>query len=154
MIRIISHRGNLNGKICGEENNPRYVLDAMRKDFDVEVDVWLVGGSFFLGHDEPKYKVSIDFLKNDRLWCHAKNSESLELMIKSNINCFWHESDKFTMTSRNLLWCYYENYHPLGITVLKEVEFGDIEIPKNILGICTDFPERWRDKFVQSLHNI
>jgi hypothetical protein len=154
MINIISHRGNLDGVISNEENNPEYVLEALRKDFDVEVDVWLYGGYLFLGHDAPKFKISTDFLKNDRIWCHAKNVESLEFMIKNNLNCFWHESDKFTITSKKFLWCYYDNYHPLGITVLKENKFNDVKIPDNILGICTDFPKKWREKFVKNLHNI
>lgn len=147
-MKIISHRGNLYGRIEKDENNPFYIERALLDGFDVEIDVWLIKNKFFLGHDGPVYEIGIDFLNNKRLWCHAKNSESLEAMLNNSVHCFWHESDRFTITSNGQVWCYYNNYHPLGITVLKENEFGTVEIPKNTFGICTDFAGRWRESIV------
>lgn len=46
------------------------------------------------------------------------------------------------------IWCYPGNYHPIGITVLKENKFNDVKIPDNILGICTYFSINWRNYFV------
>ncbi len=67
---LISHRGNLNGVIVERENSIDYVEEALSQGFDVEIDVWDIFGSYFLGHDEPKYLVKKDFLKIDGLWCH------------------------------------------------------------------------------------
>ena len=50
----ISHRGNLDGINPELENNPKYISNALEKNFDVEVDAWFVNGKFYLGHDEPK----------------------------------------------------------------------------------------------------
>ena len=43
----ISHRGNLDGKSEKDENNPEYVMNAVKKGFDVEIDVWFKEGNFF-----------------------------------------------------------------------------------------------------------
>ena len=37
----ISHRGNIEGKSEKNENNPEYIMKAVDKGFDVEIDVWL-----------------------------------------------------------------------------------------------------------------
>ena len=57
----ISHRGNLDGKSEKDENNPEYVMNAVKKGFDVEIDVWFKEGNFFLGHDDPKFKIERNF---------------------------------------------------------------------------------------------
>ena len=60
---FIAHRGNLNGPNKEMENKPEYILKALNKDFYVEIDVWYINNSFFLGHDNPDYKIDIEFLK-------------------------------------------------------------------------------------------
>ena len=110
MIQTIAHRGNTKGK-TENENRPVYIVNASKHHF-VEVDVWYVKDKFFLGHDEPTYEVSIDFLKNDRFFCHAKNIEALHRMLKEpDIHCFWHENDLVTLTSKGYVWKYPEVYY-------------------------------------------
>ena len=53
-MKLISHRGNINGRIENYENNPDYIDDTIRLGYDVEVDVWMIEGVLFLGHDEPQ----------------------------------------------------------------------------------------------------
>ena len=43
---FISHRGNLNGKKKKLENKPVYIKDAIKKGFNVEVDVWYTDGFY------------------------------------------------------------------------------------------------------------
>lgn len=104
---FISHRGNLTGKAGEEwENHPDYINEALNKKFNVEIDVWFIKNNFFIGHDEPKYKIQDSFLKNKFLWCHAKNEEALEVLLNRKLHCFWHETDKYTITSKGYIWCY------------------------------------------------
>ena len=56
-----------------------------------------------------------------------------------DINCFWHETDKMTLTSIGIPWCYPNTYMGKGITV----EYDYRPIP-NIYGICTDYCLKWR----------
>ena len=37
---LISHRGNLKGINPQRENEPLYIVEALEKGFDVEIDVW------------------------------------------------------------------------------------------------------------------
>jgi len=105
-VKAISHRGNLRGPDKDTENLPGQVTKAVNSGFDCEIDVWKISDKFFLGHDDPRYEIGVDFLKNGRLWCHAKNLEALESMLYNNIHCFWHETDKFTITSKGYIWTF------------------------------------------------
>jgi glycerophosphoryl diester phosphodiesterase len=134
---VIAHRGNLNGPNPAQENSPEYIQRAIDAGFDVEIDVWVLNGHVYLGHDHPHYKVTVDFLRNPSFWCHAKNFDALEFMLnESDIHCFWHETDKFTITSEGVIWTYPNNItgqHSVIVT-------NDPVTSKNIFGVCTDFP--------------
>tara|TARA_B100000686_G_scaffold354186_1_gene463125 strand:- start:12749 stop:13165 length:417 start_codon:yes stop_codon:yes gene_type:complete len=131
---LISHRGNLNGK-SDRENQPDYIEEALAQGFDVEIDVWDIFGSYFLGHDEPKYLVKKDFLKNDGLWCHAKNIQGLYSMLEDNIHCFWHQEDDVTLTSEGYMWTYPgKDLTKNSIAVLPDNK-PDVEVA----GVCSDF---------------
>lgn len=109
MIKI-AHRGNFNGP-SKKENAPEQIQLALDLGYHVEVDVWFDRGDFYLGHDAPQYRVDSDFLKNERLVCHAKNFVALLKMITNpSIHCFWHEKDFCTLTSKGWVWKYPEVY--------------------------------------------
>lgn len=143
-MKIISHRGNLAGRKSECENNPTYIQRALDLGFDVEIDVWYVDGQFFLGHDSPTYLVDPCWFRGKSLWCHAKNREALEEMIVAeDITCFWHETDKMTMTSDGFLWMYPGNYSSLGVTVW--LGTPEETIPY-MWGVCTDYPSDWKNR--------
>lgn len=141
----ISHRGNILGKNEDRENSPEYIFEALKKGFNVEIDVWFKEGNFFLGHDYPKYLVDYKFLINDNLWCHAKNIEALLEMKNYVIHYFWHETDTVTLTSKNYVWAYpTKNFPKNSIAVLPELNEGYI---KNCKGICSDFILDYKKKY-------
>lgn len=110
-IKKIAHRGNFNGKNEHLENTVKYIEKALSLGYLVEVDVWCVENKFYLGHDAPNYEVSINYLKNEKLICHAKNLQALMQLSKiDNVHYFWHENDDFTITSEGWLWKYPEVY--------------------------------------------
>jgi hypothetical protein len=137
-MKIISHRGNINGKDLSLENDPKQILKVIELGLDCEVDVWNIDGCYYLGHDFPKHPIKEKFLENSFLWCHAKNFKALNSMnLNKKIHYFWHQNDNFTLTSKNIIWTYpnqqtYEN----SIIVL-----NDKQAPPSIcFGICTDYP--------------
>jgi hypothetical protein len=138
---LISHRGNINGK-SEQENHPSHIDYALKQGFDVEIDVWKVNEvEWYLGHDEPQYKIDLEFLKNDKLWCHAKNIKALFDMYNNNIHCFWHQEDDVTLTSKGYLWTYpNKELTENSICVLPEKQEIDI---KKCAGICSDYIVRW-----------
>jgi hypothetical protein len=138
-MKIISHRGNLNGPSVDLENNPTHINKVIEFGYDVEIDLWFKNKKFYLGHDEPIYQIDKYWLLNKKnyLWIHLKNIEALEIDFLNTLNYFWHESDKLTLTSKGIPWCYPGIYVKNGITVVQDNSIVD----KDILGICTDYPQ-------------
>jgi len=152
-MRIISHRGNLRGREEDQENTPGRIDHCISIGLDVEVDVWKIDDEWFLGHDYPKTKISIDFLEERKynLWVHCKNISALGGLFLENFNgnYFWHEEDKYTMTSKGFLWTYpakdYAETFPNQIIL----DFSEMPIDtinsykeKNIYGLCVDYAEQ------------
>ena len=135
---LISHRGNIDGPNIKSENHPDYIKNALLKGFHVEIDVWFQDGSFLLGHDYPAYKVDESFLRNDRLWCHAKNLNALEKMLQDpKIHCFWHQEDDFSITSMGYIWTHpKKSLCSKSVIVLKD-KFDPQGL--NCFGVCSDF---------------
>lgn len=139
---LISHRGNTQGANESKENSPEYIMEALNQGFDVEVDVWFKDGEFYLGHDKAQYKTDYKFLMNEKLWCHAKNVESLIEMKKYSIHYFWHEYDNVTLTSKNYIWAFPRLKNiPGTIAVLPELSNGTTEGCK---GICSDYISNYK----------
>jgi hypothetical protein len=144
-MKLISHRGNINGPKPDMENSPDYIEKALKLGYDVEIDVWFSGDDFYLGHDYPKYKILETFLESDKIWSHAKDINSLVRMIQNKkINCFWHQNDDFTITSKGVIWTYPgKDLTNNSICVLPERSNYDLESIKNCYGVCSDFIKRY-----------
>jgi hypothetical protein len=142
---LISHRGNLNGPNEDRENSPYYIMEAIDEGYDVEVDLWWVNGRVYLGHDEPQYEVSDEWLgeRIDKLWVHCKNVDSLNWIRNTSLHYFWHEQDTLTLTSKNYMWVYPGKQPIIGsIAVMPETHNDDIS---NCLGVCSDFIKKYND---------
>ncbi len=140
---LIAHRGNINGPSHTDENSPEYITRALGIGFDVEIDVWSIENRWYLGHDEPTYLVNSNFLQNQNLWCHAKNINALYGMMELNIpNYFWHETDKFTLTSSGYIWTYPGNVIT-SKSILVIVD-DSINHNENIYGVCSDYVSKLR----------
>lgn len=138
-MKIIAHRGNIAGRNPKYENHPDYILDAIHAGYEAEIDVWWKDGRWFLGHDSPEYSTSSSFLENKKLWCHAKNFEALEIMLKnSKIHCFWHQKDDYTMTSQGYIWTYPGKTIGASSVIVKPEE-NDFLISPHAHGVCTNF---------------
>ena len=143
---LISHRGNLNGKNEKFENHPNYIQDAKKKGFDVEIDVWFKDNNFYLGHDKPNEKIEQDFLLDhkEKLWIHCKNLQGLEVFNTYDVlNFFWHENDKYTLTSKNFIWTYPEEKTGENSIIVSL----DSNVPEGrYIGICSDNIEKIKNK--------
>lgn len=136
---FISHRGNLNGP-NPLENKPSYVEDAIKSGYGVEVDLWKTKKGLYLGHDEPKYKVSYKWLiDSEALWIHCKNIDALDYMTGVGLsNYFWHQNDDYTLTSAGYIWTFPgKKLTRDSICVIPEKEYnGNL---RKCAGICSDY---------------
>ena len=136
---LISHRGNLNGKEKNE-NSPTLINKRLNENFNVEIDVWYENNQFYLGHDNPEYRIDINFLMTLNLWIHCKNSNALSEIGKyKNINYFYHNIDNYTLTSKGYIWVFPgKELINNSIAVLPEItEYSDEDL-KICYGICSD----------------
>ena len=136
---LISHRGNLNGKEKNE-NSPVLINKRLNENFNVEIDVWYENNQFYLGHDNPEYKIDINYLMTSNLWIHCKNSKALSEISKyKNINYFYHNIDNYTLTSKGYIWVFPgKELINNSIAVLPEItEYSDEDL-KICYGICSD----------------
>lgn len=138
-MKFISHRGNLNGKNPETENLWEQIDKCLALHYDVEIDVWYVNNKFYLGHDHPVFMIDIELLENTKLWCHAKNYEALQQLKNYNINYFWHENDKYTLTSHGFIWAYPgQSIGKNTICVMPELSNYSVLDLNSCYGICSD----------------
>ena len=143
IMKLISHRGNISKKIPSLENHPDYIMDAVKKGYDVEIDVRLHKNRIYLGHDKPQYLLTDKLLKfSSKLWFHAKNLEALPYLKKNRLIYFWHQTDDVVLTSNGFWWTYPgKKLFKNSICVLPK------KFKKNIIcaGICSDEIERFNN---------
>lgn len=140
---LISHRGNINGRMESLENNPTQIDMTIKQGYDVEIDIWYKDGILWLGHDKPDYDIDLIFLTDriTKLWVHCKNIEAVvyftEIFQEYPFNFFWHQEDNITLTSLNHIWAY-PGKQPIkgSIAVMPEL-FNDNTT--KCLGICSDY---------------
>lgn len=146
-MKLIAHRGNTEGPDPTMENRPEYIDLAVAKGFDVEIDVWVVDGDVWLGHDGPQYKVPVQFLYERAaiLWCHAKNLAALQFLLKIDLHVFSHDNDDYILTSKGCIWAYPGK--PITndtICVMPERASYSHEELRNCRGICSDLVSQIR----------
>jgi hypothetical protein len=145
---LVSHRGNINGRIESWENEPTYIDLAISKGYDVEIDIWYKDGKIYLGHDESQYGIDFIWIRDrfSKLWIHCKNIDALLLFKECEfpINYFWHQEDDVTITSKGYFWTYPgKQLTRNSIAVMPEIkEFDNIEIS---YGICSDYIENYKN---------
>jgi hypothetical protein len=140
--RLIAHRGNTQGVQKERENEPEYLLEALKAGYYVEADVWYTTFQgvvlWFLGHDKPEYYVEDDFLKTPKIYFHAKSVQTFYQLLQHHpeVNCFFHQNDDVTLTSEKEIWTYPgKELTPKSIIVLRP---GDPFPNVPVYGICAD----------------
>ena len=150
---IIAHRGNLNGENKDWENHPNYIQKAIDNKFQVEIDLRVIKGVLWLGHDIPQYEVSMEWLyqKRNDLWIHTKNFEALALLAKKKdeFKYFWHTCDSFVITSTHQIWAHDLNElndPSNSIVPLLDHESLNSKFKSAYYAICTDYSNLCKKK--------
>lgn len=142
MIKI-AHRGNYAGRNAERENTTSYIEEAIAAGYDVEVDAWLLGESWYLGHDFPSEIVDRSFFERPQIWTHCKNLVGyVSLYNNPKAHVFWHNRDEFVYTSKGIKWANVGVITYDGIMVMPEYNSLTTVQLKNKsiepLGICSD----------------
>ena len=153
-MRLIAHRGNLLGPRKEKENNPIYVLSALNKSFECEVDLRVMNGKLYLGHDGPDYLVPESFLLDWRsaLWIHCKNLPAFEWVLSNkDVNGFWHEQDQFALTTKFHIWTAHRENTTARTVLVDNSPDAISRTPKDLEGLCGDYVGVAKDRKINSL---
>jgi hypothetical protein len=138
----ISHRGLIKGPNPIGENNPVDLIGAISMGFDVEADIWLTDGGFFLGHDSPEHPIDIEFIEaiKDETWFHCKNIDALSYFTNEmpEAKFFWHQNDDHTLTSNGYIWTY-PGKPITNKSIVVLLEPTDLTLFENAYGVCTKY---------------
>jgi len=153
-MKIISHRGNLNGPNKQTENTIESIKLAINLGFDVEIDVWYIDNILYLGHDSDSLITDNNFhnflLKNaSKLWIHCKNIESLVYLLNfKELNLFGHSDDEYVLTSKHNIFCKPGvPTNEKSIIVMPEMSPSYSEESfNNCYGVLTDYPMNIKEK--------
>jgi hypothetical protein len=141
-MKKIAHRGNVYGPNPILENQPQHLLNAIKMGYDVEVDTWLINDVLYLGHSEPIHKIDLSFLIDisDKAWFHCKNLEALCMFSKTLKFCnfFWHQEDRYTLTSKGYIWTYPGNTTS-EFSVLVDLDLTSSIDQYSLYGLCSDY---------------
>ena len=140
-MKIISHRGNVRGPLADRENRPSYIDCAIGNGYDVEIDVRLIAGQLWLGHDEPQYKVEHSWLqpRKEYLWIHCKDLASAKECWEYQSFC--HTFDPYTYTSTGKIWLHdlsMKSDNNVIIPMIDDIEYAPMN--GQPYAICTDYP--------------
>jgi hypothetical protein len=147
-MKLIAHRGLVDGPNTELENRPDQLMLAISLGFDCEIDLRVVDGKLWLGHDAPQYPVDQDFISHPNFWIHAKNLEALRFLSSTSLNYFWHQEDDYVITTHGYIWTYPEkSLTDKSIRLMPE--WADPELTtifdNDCYGICSDYVSKIRD---------
>lgn len=147
-MKYIAHRGLFEGPDKEKENHPEQIRAALRKGYDCEVDVWFIKKEWWLGHDEPQYKVEDSFIDKPGLWLHCKNLDAFyELStIPFKYVYFWHQEDDFTLTSNEVIWTYPGKHltnNSVAVVPERCPSYWEYVKSLDLVGVCTDYVEKF-----------
>ena len=147
-MKLIAHKGNVNGPDPSTENTPEKIDWCIEKGYDVEVDIRYnpETDKFYLGHDGPDSVVNWWWLagRQANLWIHCKDLTTLhEFTAKtSGYNYFWHQGDDYTLTSKRYIWSSPGKTYSENTVIVEQDPLALLDY--NCYGICSDYVGRMR----------
>lgn len=143
-MKLISHRGNINGTISSEENKPSYIDCAIQSGYDVEIDVRFINNQFYLGHDNPDYIVNDVWIleRRDNLLIHCKDLDSVcEFKRRGwDLKCFCHVADPYVLTSDGYVWIHDLTLNLNDRCIIPLITMDDVRLYNKgiVYAVCTD----------------
>ena len=147
-MKLIAHKGNINGPNPAIENNPEQIDVCITAGYDVEIDLWWDAEErkLWLGHSERQYEITWWWLagRSNHLWIHCKDFPTLHEFTTntSGYNYFWHQGDDYTLTSKRHIWSSPGKPYNENTVIVEEDPLALHDY--NCYGICSDYVGRMR----------
>ena len=135
IVLLISNCGNTSGSIPSLENDPEYVLRAVKEGFNCKVDIWFGRKSeddleqFYTGTNGLEFPVNSDFLSTTGLWLRPMNMIAWDMAGR-----FWSHCNVVDDIGSESMRSYASN----GIEWVQDARFIPYDVEKTIFSWTED----------------
>jgi len=141
---IISHLGNINGRIPEQENTLKYLQEALKAGWHICVDVVFRSGGFLLPHASGFTPVPPSFFSKHRVWSRCQNAETLDALCNIGAHAVLATESPLTLTSSQFIWTLPpRELAPRSIAVFPEMADSNWLFDHEPAGLCSNEPARY-----------
>ena len=138
---IISHLGNIAGRVPERENTIKYLQEALKAGWHVMADVQFVNGAFILPHDNGFSAAPPSFFSNQRVWSRCQNAETMDALCNIGAHAFIAGDSPLALTSAQFIWTLPpRELSPRSIAVYPELAETDWLEQYEPAGLCSNEP--------------
>ena len=101
---IISHLGNIDGRLPDKENRLSYLKAALKAGWHVCADVVFYNSGFLLPYQNGFDPAPMSFFSQSRVWSRCHDAETLDALCNIKAHAFFTSDSGHTLTSEQFVW--------------------------------------------------
>lgn len=141
---IISHLGNIDGRVPERENTLPYIKEALAAGWHVCIDVWYTNGNFVLPTTHGWQPVPPSLLSNYRVWARTHDPETIDALCTIKAHCVIATESPVALTSEQFIW----SLPPTPLVSRAIAVFPELAEPGWLeqyepAGLCSNEPARY-----------
>lgn len=141
---IISHLGNIDGRVPERENTLPYIKEALAAGWHVCIDVWYTNGSFVLPAARALQPIPPSLLSNCRVWARTHDPETIDALCTIKAHCVIAAESPVALTSEQFIW----SLPPTPLVSRAIAVFPELAEPGWLeqyepAGLCSNEPARY-----------
>lgn len=141
---IISHLGNIDGRIPERENRFNYLKAALKAGWHVCADVLFRNGGFLLPHQTGFDAAPMSFFSQPRVWSRCRDAETLDALCNIKAHSFFLSAGAYALTSEQFIWTLPpETLVDRSIAAFPELTDPDWLEKQEPAGMCSNTPIRY-----------
>lgn len=141
---IISHLGNINGRLPEQENRLSYLKASLKAGWHVCLDVVFHNGGFLLPHAAGYDPAPMSFFSQQRVWCRCRDAETLDALCNIKAHSFFVSDAGHTLTSEQFIWTLPpETLVDRSIAAFPELADADWLNKQEPAGLCSNQPYQY-----------
>lgn len=138
---IISHLGNIDGRIPERENRFSYLKAALAAGWHVCADVVFRNGGLLLPWQNGFDPAPLSFFSQPRVWSRCRDAETLDALCNVKAHAFFLSDTGHTLTSEQFVWTLPpETLVDRSIAAFPELTDANWLTTQEPAGLCSNTP--------------